>query len=171
MGAKLAGETTLQAITEWVRLRGPWLQQVLLETRKRFLCAATYRKVLHSLDPEQVNQLLMDLLTRVRASTRVKGEQTHVVLDGKTLRGMLGHVAEDQKSMHQMNLYEARTGIVLKQRMVDEKAGELTHLKGFLTPTLLKGRILSADALYTQKMLCQEVIASGGNYLLLVKRN
>lgn len=70
-----------------------------------------------------------------------------------------------------MNLSEARTGIVLKQRMVDEKAGELTHMKDFLTPTLLKERILSADALYTQKVFCQEVIASGGNYLLLVKRN
>ncbi len=169
--AKMAGETTLQAITEWVRLRGAWLQQVLPETRAQFPCAATYSKVLRSIDPEQVNQLLMELLTRVRAEKRVAGEQEHVVLDGKTLRGTLGHLAEDQQKMHHLNLYEAKTGIILKQRMVAEKAGELTHLKEFLTPTLLKGRIISADALYTQKAFCQEVIASGGHYLLFVKGN
>jgi predicted transposase YbfD/YdcC len=169
--AKMAGETTLQAITEWVRLRGSWLQQALPETRMQFPCAATYCKVLRSLDPEQVNQLLMELLTRVRAEKRVKGEHTHVILDGKTLRGTLGHLAEDQKTMHHLNLYEAKTGIVLKQEMVAEKAGELTHLKDFLTPTLLKGRIISADALYTQHTFCQQVIAAGGNYLLLAKRN
>lgn len=169
--AKMAGETTLQAITEWVRLRGAWLQQVLPETRPQFPCAATYSKVLRTIDPEQVNDLLMELLTRVRANRRVKGEQTHVVLDGKTLRGTQGHLAEDQKRMHHMNLYEAKTGIVLKQQIVAEKAGELTHLKDFLTPTLLKGRIISADALYTQKAFCQEVIASGGDYLLFVKGN
>lgn len=169
--AKLAGAPTLQAITEWVRLRGSWLQQVLPDARARFPCAATYCKVLRGLDPEQVNQLLMDLLTRVRAEKRVKGEHTHVVLDGKTLRGTLGHLAEDQKHMHHLNLYEAKTGIVLKQQMVAEKAGELTHLKDFLTPTLLKGRTISADALYTQKTFCQEVIASGGHYLLFAKGN
>jgi predicted transposase YbfD/YdcC len=169
--AKMAGETTLQAITEWVRLRSCWLYHVLPEARAQFPCAATYCKVLRGIDPEQVNQLLMELLTRVRALRRVEGEQEHVVLDGKTVRGTQGHLAEDQKPMHQMTLYEAKTGIVLKQRMVAEKAGELTHMKDFLTPILLKGRTISADALYTQKAFCQEVIASGGDYLLFVKRN
>ena len=58
--AKMAGETTLQAITEWVRLRSSWLQQVLPEARAQFPCAATYSKVLRSIDHEQVNQLLME---------------------------------------------------------------------------------------------------------------
>lgn len=169
--AKMAGETTLQGITEWVRLRGAWLQHVLPDTRSQFPCAATYSKVLRSIDAEQVNHLLMELLTRVRAEQRMEGEQTHVVLDGKTLRGTQGHLAEDQPKMHHMNLYEANTGIILKQRMVADKAGELTHMKDFLTPTLLKGRIISADALYTQKAFCQDVIASGGHYLLVVKGN
>ena len=34
--AKLAREPTLQAITEWVRWRGSWLQEVLPETRAQF---------------------------------------------------------------------------------------------------------------------------------------
>ena len=77
--AKRAGETTLQAISEWVRLGGCWLPPVLPDTRAQFPCAATYCKVLRGLDPEQVNQLLMELLTRLRAEKRVKGELTQVV--------------------------------------------------------------------------------------------
>ena len=77
--AKMAGETTLQALSEWVRLGGSWLQQVLPETRAQVPCAAPYCKVLRGLDPEQVNQLLMELLTRLRAEKRVKGELTQVV--------------------------------------------------------------------------------------------
>ena len=39
--AKMAGATTLQAITDWVRYRGSWLQHVLPETRVTFPCVAT----------------------------------------------------------------------------------------------------------------------------------
>jgi predicted transposase YbfD/YdcC len=169
--AKMAGATTLQAITDWVRYRGSWLQHVLPETRATFPCVATYSNVLRSVDPAQVTQVLMDLLTRVRAEQRAKDEQMHVVLDGKTLRGTQQHLAEDQKKMHHVNLYEAKTGVVLKEHMVAEKEGELTRMNAFLTPLLLQGRIISADALYTQTSFCQEVIASGGDYLLFAKGN
>ena len=41
----------------------------------------------------------------------------------------------------------------------------------FLTPVLLHARIISADALFTQHHFCQQVIAAGGDYLLVGKRN
>ena len=169
--AKMAGETTLQAIADWVRYRQDWLEQALPETRAAFPCVATYSNVLRSIDPAQVTQVLMDLLTRVRAQKREEDEQTHVILDGKTLRGTQQHLPEDQKKMHHVNLYEAKTGIILKEHIVAEKEGELTQVKAFLTPVLLAGRIISADALYTQKHVCLEVIASGGDYLLFAKGN
>lgn len=169
--AKLAGETTLQGITDWIRFRSTWLQEILPGTRATFPCVATYSNVLRSVDPAQVTQVLMDLLTRVRAEKRAKDEQMHVVLDGKALRGTQGHLADDQKKRHHVNLYEAKTGVVLKEHMVGEKEGELTQVEAFLTPLLLQGRIFSADALYTQKQVCQQVIASGGEYLLFAKGN
>ena len=59
--AKMAGETTRQAITEWLRFRSRWVQDVLPTTRATLPCAATYSNVLRTVDPAQVNQLLMDL--------------------------------------------------------------------------------------------------------------
>jgi predicted transposase YbfD/YdcC len=169
--AKAAGETTLQAITEWIRLRGAWLQQVLPEAGPTFPCAATYSNVLRAVDAEQVNEVLMALLTRVRAAERKEGEQTHVALDGKTLRGTQKHLAEDQKKMHHVNLYETGTGVVLKEQIVGDKESEQTRIAEFFTPLYVKGRLLSADALHTHASVCASIIASAGDYLLFAKGN
>lgn len=161
--AKLAGETTLQAIAEWVRLRGNWLQEVLPGVGTRFPCAATYSNVLRAVDPEEVNQVLMALLTRVGEHNREPGEPEHVALDGKTLRGTQGHLAEDQKKIHQVNVYEVHTGIILKEQVVQEKEGEQTRVGEFLTPLWVKGRRLPADALHTHADVCARIVASGGD--------
>jgi len=51
--AKAAGETTLQAIAEWIRLRGSWLQEVLPGVRGAFPCPATYSNVLRAIDSNE----------------------------------------------------------------------------------------------------------------------
>ena len=52
-------------------------------------------------------------------------QHVHVALDGKTLRGTLGHEAADQRKMHQVALYETGTGLVLKEQ-VSGRQGERT---------------------------------------------
>lgn len=160
--AKLVGMTTPLAIAEWVRLRAGWLRKVLPVTRENFPCAATYSNVLQTLDAEQVNEVVTQLLTRVGAMKRCGDEPSrlvgqaereqhvHVALDGKTLRGTLGHEAADQRKMHQVALSETGTGLVLKEQVVGEKENELSIVAQFLTPVWVKGRIISADALHTQ---------------------
>lgn len=169
--AKAAGETTLQAIAEWIRLRGSWLQAMLPGVRTSFPCAATYSNVLRAVNPDQLNEVLMALLTRLRAASRTPGEQEHVALDGKTLRGTQKHEAPDQQKMHQVCLYETRTGIVLKEQVVKEKESEQTRVEEFLQPLYVKGRIVSADALHTHAKTCADITASGGAYLFFAKGN
>lgn len=169
--AKAAGETTLQAIAEWIRLRGSWLQEVLPGVRPTFPCAATYSNVLRAVDADQLNQVLMGLLTRVRAEKREAGEQQHIALDGKTLRGTQKHLAGDQRKMHQVNLYETQTGIVLKEQVVAEKESEQSRVSELLIPLYVKGRVLTADALHTHASVCTSVVASAGDYLLFAKGN
>jgi predicted transposase YbfD/YdcC len=181
--AKLAGMTTPLAIAEWVRLRAKWLPQVLPMARETFPCASTYSNVLRTLDAEQVNQVLAQLLTRARASQRCGEEPsrlvgqsqhatpTHLALDGKTLRGTLGHSAADQRKMHQLGLYEPQTGVLLKEQITGEKQNELSIVSQFLTPVLVKGRIISADALHTQCAFCFSVKRWEGDYVLIAKGN
>src|SRR5437667_12840720 len=77
--AKLAGMTTPRAIAEWVRLRAGWLRKVLPVTRSSFPCAATYSNVLQTLDAEQVNEVVTQLLTRVEAMKRCGDEPSRLV--------------------------------------------------------------------------------------------
>lgn len=65
---KLAGMTTPLAIAEWVRLRGEWLRTVLPLRRATLPCAATYSNVLRAVDAEQVNEVVIQALLRVRAT-------------------------------------------------------------------------------------------------------
>jgi predicted transposase YbfD/YdcC len=181
--AKLAGMTTPLAIAEWVRLRAGWLSKVLPGTRKDFPCASTYSNVLRTLDAAQVNEVVTQVLTRARAVQRCGDEPSrlvgqaerqqhvHVALDGKTLRGTLGHEAADQRKMHQLALYETRTGLVLKEQVVGDKENELSIVSQFLSPVWVKGRIISADALHTQRTFCADVTHGGGFFLLVAKGN
>jgi predicted transposase YbfD/YdcC len=180
---KLAGMTSLAGIAEWVRLRAEWLSEVMPHTRKSFPCAATYSNVLRTVDAEPVTQVMNDLLTRVGATKRCgdepsrlveqreQQEHVHVALDGKTLRGTLGHAAPDQVKMHQLTLYETQTGVILKEQVTGEKQNELSIVSAFLTPVLVKGRIISADALHTQHPFCFRVTRWEGDYVLIAKGN
>ncbi len=152
-------------------------------TRKSFPCAATYSNVLRAVDAEQVNQVLTQALTRVRAAERCGDEPSrlagqvqreahvHVALDGKTLRGTLGHKQPDQRKMHQLALSETKTGWLLKEQVTGEKQNELSIVTQFLTPLWVKGRILSADALHTQHAFCTCVRRWEGHYVLIAKGN
>src|SRR5947207_1342010 len=180
---KLAGMTTPRGIAEWVRLRAGWLRTVLPTTRQTFPCAATYSNVLRAVEAEQVNAVLTQALTRVSAMehcgdepSRLAGQaereaHVHVALDGKTLRGTLGHEQADQQKMHQLALYETKTGLLLKEQVTGEKQNELSIVSQFLTPLWIKGRIISADALHTQHAFCTCVTRWEGDYVLIAKGN
>ncbi len=90
---------------------------------------------------------------------------------GKTLRGTLGHAAPDQPSQHVVSLYETQTGIVLAQHAVPDKGNEITLEATLLTPTQVAGRVVTADALHTQRTCCADITRFGGHYLLLAKAN
>jgi predicted transposase YbfD/YdcC len=92
-------------------------------------------------------------------------------MDGKTLRGTLGHESEGQPSVHLLSLYECQSGIVLTQRAVKSKENEISAAAALVHPALVKGRIISTDAMHTQKKWCACVHAYDGYYLTIVKKN
>jgi predicted transposase YbfD/YdcC len=153
-------------------------------TRAQFPCVATYSNVLRAVDAEQVTQLLASLLTRLEAARRcgaapsrllaqpeAKARHLQVALDGKTLRGTLAHAAPDQRSQHVVALYETQTGIVLAQQAVPDKGNEITLEAVLLTPTRVAGRIVTADAMHTQRRCCAQILRCGGDYVLFAKAN
>jgi predicted transposase YbfD/YdcC len=48
---------------------------------------------------------------------------------------------------------------------------ELTVAPALLGQVALEGRVVTGDALYCQRKLCQQILAAGGDYLVVVKAN
>jgi len=104
---KLAGETTVNGIIEWIKERQDWVR-TQLNWPKRFPVNSTYSEALARCDAEQIVTVLAQVILKARAveqcgsePSRLQARQqedplTHVAMDGKTLRGTLGHTAEGQ---------------------------------------------------------------------------
>lgn len=179
---KLAGETSIHGIVEWVNERAGWLRGQL-HWPKRFPTDSTYSEALARCDAEQLVRVIAAVLLKARAveqcgsePSRLQAHQqeetlTHVAMDGKTLRGTLGHASESQPSVHLLSLYECQSGIVLTQRAVQSKENEISAAAALVHPALVKGRIISSDAMHTQKKWCACVHGYGGYYLTIVKKN
>jgi predicted transposase YbfD/YdcC len=181
---KLAGMTSFAGITDWVRLRADWLSVALPLTRASLPCASTYGNVLRTIEAEEMTRVLAEWLTRLAATRRcgtepsrlltqpgAREQHVQVALDGKTLRGTLGHAAPDQQSVHLVALYETQTGIVLAQQAVPDKGNEITLEATLLTPSQVNGRIVTADAMHTHRTCCAAIHRFGGYYVLLAKAN
>jgi predicted transposase YbfD/YdcC len=182
MLGKLAGETTVNGIVDWIKERQEWLR-CQLNWPKRFPTNSTYSEALARCDAQQLVTVIASVLLKARAveqcgsePSRLQAQKqeevlTHVAMDGKTLRGTLGHEHEGQSSVHLLSLYECHSGIVLSQRAVKSKENEISAAAALVHPALVKGRIISTDAMHTQKKWCACVHGYAGYYLTIVKKN
>ena len=179
---KLAGETTVNGIVDWIKERQGWLR-AQLHWPKRFPTNSTYSEALARCDAQQIVTVLANVLLKARAVEQCGSEPsrlqaykqeemlTHVAMDGKSLRGTFGHSSQGQPSVHLLSLYECQSGIVLTQRAVKSKENEISAAAALVHPALVKGRLLSSDAMHTQKKWCAWVHAYDGYYLTIVKKN
>lgn len=180
---KLAGEQSITGIVDWVKERQCWIQQVL-DWPKAFPVNATYSFALASCDGPEVAQVIAQVILKARAVAQCDNELSRSVapsqeeqpliqttMDGKVLRGTLGHESETQPPVHLLSLYECDSGLVIAQQAVNSRENEITAAGALLHPLLVKGRIMSADAMHTQKKWCAGVHAYQGYYLLTAKDN
>ena len=70
-----------------------------------------------------------------------------------------------------MSAYTHAAGAILAQLQTACKGQELAAAKAVLAAVPLAGRLVTTDALLTQRGLAQQVVDGGGSYLLPVKDN
>jgi hypothetical protein len=91
-----------------------------------------------------------------------------IAMDGKTLCGTL---QRHERAVHLLSLLDQRTGCTLSQTRVDEKTNEAKAALELLRTLVLKGRVVTGDAMFCQREICEELIQQGGYYLFVVKDN
>ena len=181
---KLAGETKLDGIIDWINERQHELKK-LLNWPKRFPVAKTYIDALAKCDHHEVARTIAQVLVKARAQQRCDGEPSRrlsqqqssneglmqTAVDGKVLRGTLKHGRDDQPPVHLLSWYECESGIVLDQFVVKAKNNEESACQAILHPVLVKGRVLTVDAIFSCRAWCATVHAYQGYYVIPIKDN
>jgi hypothetical protein len=91
-----------------------------------------------------------------------------LALDGKTLRGIQGDTVP---GVHLVAAFAHRAGAVVAQAPSPGKGQELAAVRTVRGELDVAGRVVTGDALLTQRDVCLRIVAGGGAYLLPVDDN
>ncbi|HEY5869377.1 MAG TPA: ISAs1 family transposase [Candidatus Tectomicrobia bacterium] len=167
--AMLCGARSYSAIAEWGRNYGARIAQALGFTHAP-PCAATLHTIFRHVNRDEFEGYLGAWADHVVASLPAVPETpgVAVALDGKTLRGSKKQGAP---GAHLLSALAHHVGVTLAQHAVDDKSNEITAVEAILQQVVLEGRIVTMDALLTQRHVAQTIVDKGGDYVMIVKEN
>jgi predicted transposase YbfD/YdcC len=174
--AILSNHLSVLAIAEWGASQDCRLLRPLGFANGVTPHQSTIQRLFSKLNPDSLSAALSNYFTPDPSTlSRPRGSQG-VAIDGKAQRGRL---AFDHSGcpVHILTAFLHGQGIVLAQEPI-ESEGEIDKAEAELTvaPSLIdrvdwQGRVLTGDALFCQRNLCEQVVEAGGDYLLTVKEN
>lgn len=184
----LCGRRGYQSIADWAETCAtaqPDLVDALgcpRDRRRRTPVAATFFRCVRDLClrpfQEAMQTWLCETMTALRLTqptTATAALDDQITIDGKTIRGAARrreHATGDSSAgLHLFAAYVPALHIVLDQLAADNKGQELTMAKLLLGQLPLRGRVVTGDALLTQREICTTIIEGGGDYLFPVKDN
>jgi predicted transposase YbfD/YdcC len=167
--AMLCGYRSYSAIAEWGRNYGAGMAHALGFTHNT-PCAATLHTVFRHVDRDEVEAKLGAWAEGIVSSTPAApaADQAAVALDGKTLRGSRKQGAP---GVHLLSALSHHLGLTLAQQAVDDKTNEITQVETLLGQLVLQDRVVTMDALLTQRHVAQTIVEKGGDYVMIVKEN
>jgi predicted transposase YbfD/YdcC len=164
--AKLSGEDQPYGIADWIKSRGRLLREALQLSWKRMPHHNTYRRILENVvSPEELDREAGGHLRNLPGV----GHSILVTFDGKTVRGTID--VANPRGEHLLAAYLPEEGIVLMQVAAGEKENEISVAPTLLKCLDLRGKVVTADAMHTQRSLSIQILKAGGDYLWFAKDN
>ena len=161
LAAMLAGANDLRAIFRWGRRLTPaGLRAFGIESGKA-PCHATYHYFFAALDGDALAQAL-------GRHASGGGAPGHVAIDGKTLRGSK---RGEEKAVHVLSAFATDLSAVIGDLTVAPEANEITAALDLLKTLPLQGAVVTGDAIFAQRRICEHIQKAGGDYLFTVKAN
>jgi hypothetical protein len=170
--ALLCGARSQLAVAQWGRERledDPGLLETLGLPPGRSPCVATLHRVYKQLDVVAFEAALGAWLGRTGskpAATATKRVPEAVAIDGKVLRGSQPKREDEPDSVpgtYLVAAYAHASGVVLGQIRAAGKGHEQAAAKALLQQVPLKGRVVTADALLTQRDISEQIVAAEGD--------
>ena len=160
--AVLCGADGWVDIADWCEGEEDWLK-TFLDLKNGTPSHDTFGAVFRVLDAKMFERCF-----RQWVSSLVGVAEGVVAFDGKTVRG-----SKDgpNTALHMVSAYATALGVSLGQEGGAGKGNELAAIKVLLDTLVLKGCIVTMDALGCQTEIAEKIVAQGGDYVLAVKNN
>lgn len=165
VAAVLANAESLRDVVEFAKVREDWLKKHL-ELANGIPSYDTFRRVPGSINPEHFTKCFMSWTQALSKNSKGK----LIAIDGKTLRGSIDG-SLDKKAIHIVNAWASENHIMLGQLKTQEKSNEITAIPELLELLLIKGCIISVDAMGCQKDIAKTIIGEKADYVLALKGN
>jgi predicted transposase YbfD/YdcC len=173
VAALLSDQRSVLAIAQWGARQRPATLRALGFPDARTPHQSTLQRLFRKLDAGALSAAVGAALAAAAPAPDGRGSQG-VAFDGKAQRGRRAFAAGGAP-VHALTAYLHEADAVLAQeeiRSTAEKAeAELTVAPALVARVAWPGRVLTGDALFCQRALCRQVLAAGGDYLVLVREN
>jgi predicted transposase YbfD/YdcC len=160
--AIVCGAHSFTDIAMWGELHLDWLRR-FLPLENGVPSHDTFGRVFRLLDAKRFEQAFRGWIGGI-----VGAAQEHIAIDGKCVRG--SHAGE-QRPIHLVSAYATRLGVMLCQEKVADKSNEIEAIPAVLDALVLKGCLVSIDAMGCQREIARAICERGGDYVLAVKGN
>ena len=161
--AVLSGADGWAGVALWGRAKLPWLRQ-FLPFANGVASHDTFGRVFALLNAEVFEQCFIGWMRSVCGAF----DGLQVALDGKTVRRSK---SSGQKAIHMVSAFASGLGLTLGQVKTAEKSNEITAIPELLDALLLKGCIVTIDAMGCQKAIAAKIVQQESDYALMVKNN
>lgn len=163
ISAILSGADTWVSVAVWGRAKLDWLRQ-FLPFANGIAAHDTFGRVFSLLDASVFEACFVRWMQTVCGAFN----GLHVAIDGKTVRRAK---SAGQSAIHLVSAFAHGLGLTLGQVKTAEKSNEITAIPELLDALLLKGCLVTIDAMGCQKAIAAKIIQQESDYLLMVKNN
>lgn len=161
--AGLCGCDTWEDIYDFAVIREEWLKQYI-ELGNGIPSPDTIARVFSLLNPEEFETAFRNWVLSL-----YKVEEGKIIaIDGKRVRGSYGN---GKPAIHMVGAFATEAGLALAQVKTEDKSNEITVIPELLDALVLKGCIVTLDAMGCQKTIVKKIIDRGGDYVISLKGN
>jgi predicted transposase YbfD/YdcC len=164
VSAVIGGCTTWVSITEFGRLKLNWLRKFYV-----YKNGTPSHDAISDLFSILDTQLFGECFMNWMQSVSKVNKRDVVAFDGKTIRGLAS--SSKKYPLHIVSAFCTENKISLGQISVDDKSNEITAIPKLLDLLVVKGCIVTTDAMGCQKNIAQKIIEKEADYILQVKDN
>jgi predicted transposase YbfD/YdcC len=147
------------------KIRKRWLSQ-WIDLSKGVPSHQTLARVFSLIDPPEFERCLQEWIEGVCALFA----DDIITIDGKTIRGS-SHKRGNKQATHVINAYSPRLATSLGSTITPDKSNEIKGIPILLKTLNIKDKIITIDAMGTQKGIAKLIRLKEAHYMLALKKN